>query len=52
MALLIGQDVPEALKPSKSRSRRGNEPYGTKNKFGWSLNGPLGRHGPSDVCVR
>ena len=50
MALLIGQDVPEALEPSKIRSRHGNGPYATKGKFGWTLNGPLGRHGRSDVC--
>ena len=47
--LLIGQDVPEALKPSEIRTRRGSGPYATKTKFGWTLNGPLGRHGRSDV---
>ena len=47
--LLVGQDVPEALEPSEIRSRRGNGPYATKTKFGWTLNGPLGRHGRSDV---
>ena len=47
--LLIGQDVPEALEPSEIRTRRGNGPYATKTKFGWTLNGPLGRHGRSDV---
>ena len=47
--LLIGQDVPEALQPSEVRTRRGSGPYATKTKFGWTLNGPLGRHGRSDV---
>ena len=47
--LLIGQDVPEALEPSEIRTRHGNRPYTTKTKFGWTLNGPLGRHGRSDV---
>ena len=42
--LLIGQDVPEALEPSEIRAHRGNGPYATKTKFGWTLNGPLGRH--------
>ena len=46
---LIGQDVPEALEPSEIRTRRGSGPYATKTKFGWTLNGPLGRHGRSDV---
>ena len=47
--LLIGQNVPEALEPSEIRSRRGNGQYATKTKFGWTLNGPLGRHGRADV---
>ena len=42
--LLIGQDVPEALEPCEVRSCRGKGPYATKTKFGWTLNGPLGRH--------
>ena len=42
--LLIGQDVPEALEPCEIRSCHGNGPYATKTKFGWMLNGPLGRH--------
>ena len=44
MELLIGQDVPEALEPCEVRSCRGKGPYATKTKFGWTLNGPLGRH--------
>ena len=47
--LLIGQDVPEALEPSEIRGLHGNGPYATKTKFGWTLNGPLGGHGRSDV---
>ena len=47
--LLSGQDVPEVLEPSEIRTRRGSGPYATKTKFGWTLNGPLGRHGRSDV---
>ena len=43
--LLIGQDVPEALVPDEIRSRRGDGPYATSTKFGWTMNGPLGRHG-------
>ena len=41
--LLIGQDVPKALEPSEIRSRRDNWPYAAKTRFGWTLNGPLGR---------
>ena len=48
--LLIGQDVPEALEPSEVRSRHGCGPYATKTKFGWTLNGPLGRRGRLGVC--
>ena len=47
--LLIGQDVLEALEPSEIRTRRGYGPYATKTKFNWTLNGPLGRHGYSDM---
>ena len=50
LELLIGQDVPEALEPSEIRTRRGNGPYASKTKFGWTLNGPLGRHGVL-MCV-
>ena len=49
MEVLIGQDIPKGLEPSKIRIHRGNGPYPTKTKFGWTLNGPLGRHGHSDV---
>ena len=48
--LLIGQDVPDALEPSEIRSRHGCGPYATKTKFGWTLNGLLGRRGWSEVC--
>ena len=47
--LLIGQDVPEALEHSEIRTRRSYGPYATKTKFGWTLHGPLGRHGRSDM---
>ena len=47
--LLIDQDVPEALEPSKIRTRHGNGLYAMKTKFGWTLNGPLARQGSSDV---
>ena len=48
--LLIGQDVPEALEPCEVRSCRGKGPYATKTKFGWILNGPLGRHSCFEKC--
>ena len=47
--LLVGKDVPEKLEPSEIRYRRGNGPYATKTKFGWTLNGPLVRHERCDV---
>ena len=43
--LLIGQDVPEALEADEIRSRRGDGPYASRTKLGWTLNGPLRRHG-------
>ena len=46
---MIGQHVPEALEPSEIRTCHDSGPYATKTKFGWTLNGPLGRHGRSDM---
>ena len=45
----INAEVPKALEPSEVRSRHGCGPYATKTKFGWTLNGPLGRRGRSEV---
>ena len=41
--LLIGVDTPEALEPSAIRNSEGGGPFAVKTKFGWTLNGPLGR---------
>ena len=45
--LLIGQDVPAALEPEEIKGGQGKGPYATKTKFGWTLNGPLGRYAAS-----
>ena len=43
---MIGLDVPEALKPDEIRkSMEKGGPYAVKTKFGWMLNGPMGRFG-------
>ena len=47
--MLIGQDVPEALERSEVRCLPGDGPYAIKTRFGWTLNGPLKRHGRSEV---
>ena len=42
---MIGLDVPEALGPDEIRkSMEKGGPYAVKTKFGWMLNGPLGRY--------
>ena len=45
VGLLIGVDVPEALEPEEIRRAQDGGPYAVKTKFGWTLNGPLGRYG-------
>ena len=48
ICLLIGLDVPEALEPDEIRkSMEKGGPYAVKTKFGWTLNGPMGRFGQS-----
>ena len=50
--LLIGQDVPEALRnPPKSGPVVVMGSMLRKPSLGWTLNGPLGRHGRSDMCA-
>ena len=44
VSLLIGVDVPEALEPDEMRKSENGGPFAVKTKFGWTLNGPLGRH--------
>ena len=41
VTLLIGQDVPDALMPLNIVSGNKGEPYATKTRLGWSLNGPI-----------
>ena len=45
VGLLIGVDVPEALEPEEIKRAQDGGPYAVKTKFGWTLNGPLGRYG-------
>ena len=39
--VIIGNDVPEALVPLEVRSGRLGEPYATRTRFGWAINGPV-----------
>ena len=43
--LLIGQDAPTALEPIEIIRSKNKGPYATRTSLGWTLNGPLGRHG-------
>ena len=41
--LLIGNDVPEVLKPKEVKESRDGGPYAVRTLFEWTMNGPLGR---------
>ena len=41
VSILIGQDVPEALWPLELPKGEEGQPYATRTRLGWSLNGPL-----------
>ena len=41
VTILIGQDVPEALWPLELRKGKEGQPYATRARLGWSLNGPV-----------
>ena len=43
VGLLIGVDVPEALEIEEIIRGQNGGPYAVKTKFGWTLNGPMGR---------
>ena len=45
VSILIGQDVPEALWPLELRKGKEGQPYATRTRLGWSLNGPLESEG-------
>ena len=42
VTIVIGQDVPEALWPLELRNGKEVQPYATRTRLGWSLNGPVG----------
>ena len=41
VTIMIGQDVPEALSSLELRKGKEGQPYATRTRFGWSLNGPV-----------
>ena len=41
VGLLIGINVPEALRPLEIVDNAPNEPYASRHRLGWALNGPL-----------
>ena len=42
IGLLIGNNVPKALKPKEVKECNGKGPYAVRTIFGWMVNGPLG----------
>ena len=41
VSLLIGQDVPDALKPLEVRDGGDHQPYAVRTALGWVVNGPM-----------
>ncbi|XP_014676449.1 PREDICTED: uncharacterized protein LOC106816368 [Priapulus caudatus] len=41
VAIIIGQDVPQALVPLEVRRGKEGEPYAVRTALGWTVNGPL-----------
>ena len=41
IGLLIGNNVPKALKPKEVKECNGKGPYAVRTIFGWMVNGPL-----------
>ena len=41
VTILIGQDVPEALWPLEFLKGMEGQPYATRTRLGWPLNGPV-----------
>ena len=41
VGLLVGINIPEALKPLEIVDNDANGPYASRHKLGWALNGPL-----------
>ena len=51
VGLLIGNDNFEALEPLEIRHSRDGGPYAVRTRFGWVLNGPLGRDNVASRCT-
>jgi len=43
IGLVIGRDVPQALRPMVFKASKNGGPFATRTKLGWVINGPLGR---------
>lgn len=41
VSILISQDFPEVLWPLELQKGKEGQPYDTRTRLGWSLNGPL-----------
>ncbi|XP_059091086.1 uncharacterized protein LOC131886703 [Tigriopus californicus] len=49
VGLMIGANVPEAIKPLKVVSGPPTGPYASQHRLGWAINGPLSRKRVGDV---
>ena len=51
VSLLIGQDVPDALKPLEVRDGGDGQPYAVRTALGWIVNGPMNIVSSKDNAV-
>ncbi|XP_013409838.1 uncharacterized protein LOC106173299 [Lingula anatina] len=47
--ILIGQDMPELLKPREIREGKTGMPYAVRTALGWTINGPIGERSRENV---
>lgn len=52
IGLLVGANMPALIKPIKIVDRGEDEPYASRHKLGWALNGPLNSHVDRKYCHR
>ena len=50
IGLLIGSDLPRAMKPKEVRESKNRGPFAMRTVLGWMLSGPLGRKETKYPC--
>ena len=50
--LMVGSNMPQMLKPLEVTNGPDDQPYASRHKLGWALNGPIKRTGGRSICNR